>query len=145
MGHVMSRISTNSVRAIGISAALLAALGGIALAQQDKYAVQVPDGLSFSDFRGYEGWQVVSVAQTDEVLKVIVANPAMIAAYRAGVPGNGKRFPDGSKIAKIQWKPKKSTEAPFSVNVPDTLQDLFFHRKGQQEISENRRMGIRQV
>jgi hypothetical protein len=125
----MSRISTNRVRAIGTSVAILAALGGMALAAQDKYAVQVPDGLSFSDFRGYEGWQVVSVAQTDEVLKVIVANPAMIAAYKAGVPGNGKRFPDGSKIAKIQWKPKKSTEAPFSVNVPDTLQDLFFIEK----------------
>src|SRR5258708_40295403 len=61
-GHIMSRISTNRVRAIGISVAVLAALGGMALAAQDKYSVQVPDGLSFSDFRGYEGWQVVSVA-----------------------------------------------------------------------------------
>src|ERR1700681_561363 len=97
---------------------LLGFLGGIALAAQDKYTVQVPNGLAFSDFRGYEDWQVVSIAETDEVLKVIVANSAMIAAYKAGVPGNGGKFPDGSKIAKIQWTPKKSTEAPFSVNVP---------------------------
>jgi hypothetical protein len=45
----------------------------------------------------------------------------MVDAYRAGVPGNGKQFPDGSKIAKIAWKPKQSAEAPFSVSVPDTL------------------------
>ena len=45
----------------------------------------------------------MSVARTDEVLKVIVANPVMIEAYKAGIPGNGKPFPDGSKIAKIQW------------------------------------------
>jgi hypothetical protein len=104
-------------------------LGSMGLAAQDKYTVQVPNGLSFSDFRGYEDWQVVAVSQTEDLLKVMVANPTMIDAYRAGVPGNGKLFPDGSKIAKIEWKPKKSTEAPFSVRVPDTLQDIFFIEK----------------
>src|SRR5713101_5367232 len=92
-----------STAAMGIAAAgaaiavALAVLGGKAISAQDKYTVQVPNGLAFSDFRGYEYWQVVSIAQTDEVLKVIVANPAMIAAYKAGVPGNGRKFPDGSK------------------------------------------------
>ena len=28
------------------------------------------------------------------MLKVIVANPAMIEAYKAGVPGNGRPFPE---------------------------------------------------
>ena len=102
---------------------------GIALAAQDKYTLRVPNGIAFSDFRGYENWQLVSVAQTDEVLKVIVANPTMINAYRAGVPGNGKPFPNGSKIAKLQWKPKKSAEAPFPVNVPDTFTQAFFIEK----------------
>jgi Cytochrome P460 len=118
-------------------AALLAALGGMALAAQDKYTLQVPNGLAFSDFRGYESWQVVSVAQTEEVHKVIVANPTMIDAYRAGVPGNGKPFPDGSKIAKIQWTPKKSAEAPFSVNVPDTLKDVFFIEKDSKRFPDS--------
>ena len=108
---------------------LLAALGGIAFAAQDKYTVRVPNGLALSDFRGYEDWQVVSTSRTDQLLKVMVANPAMIAAYRAGIPGNGKPFPDGSKIAKLEWKFKKSTEAPFSVDVPDVLQDVFFIEK----------------
>ena len=113
-----------------IIVAVLAGLGGGAIsAQQDKYTLQVPNGLKFSDFRGYENWQVVAVSQTDNLLKVMVANPVMIDAYRAGVPGNGKPFPDGSKIAKIEWKPKTSTEAPFSVRIPESLQDIFFIEK----------------
>ena len=107
-------------------AALLAISGGIALAAQDKYTVQVPGGLAFSDFRGYENWQPVAVSKTDEKIKLIVANPVMIDAYRAGVPGNGKPFPDGSKMAKIHWNAKKSAEAPAPTTVPDTLHDIDF-------------------
>src|SRR6202022_3476883 len=114
---------------IVVIAVVLAVLGGRAISAQDKYTVQTPNGLAFSEFRGYEAWQVVAVSQTEDLLKVIVANPEMIAAYRAGVPGNGKPFPDGSKIAKIEWKPKKSTEAPFSVNIPDTEKDVDFIMK----------------
>ncbi len=115
-----------SAAALGIA---LAVLGGRAFSAQDKYTLRVPNGLAFSDFRGYENWQVVAVSQTEDLLKVMVANPTMIDAYRAGVPGNGKTFPDGSKIAKIEWKPKKSTEAPFSVRIPDVLQDIFLIEK----------------
>jgi hypothetical protein len=114
--------------AIGISVSLVA-LTGTAMSAQDKYSLKTSSGIAFSDFRGYEGWQVVSSARTDEVLKVIVANPVMIAAYKAGIPGNGKPFPDGSKIAKLQWKPKKSTEAPFVVDVPDTFSQAFVMEK----------------
>ena len=53
----------------------------------------------------------------------------MIEAYRAGIPLNGQSFPDGSKIAKIEWKAKKSTEAPFSVRIPENLQDVFLIEK----------------
>src|SRR3712207_8952923 len=84
----MARISTSLTVTI---AAVLAGLGGTAISSQDKYAVQVPNGLAFSEFRGYEDWQIVAVSQTEDRLKVIVANPAMIDAYRAGVPGNGRR------------------------------------------------------
>ena len=108
---------------------VIAVSSHLAMSSPDKYTVKVPNGLAFSDFRGYEGWQVVAVSQTDELLKVMVANPTMIDAYRAGIPGNGKTFPDGSKIAKIEWKPKKNPEAPFSVRVPDVLQDVFFIEK----------------
>ena len=124
---------------------MLAALGGAAICAQDKYTLKTPDGVAFSDFRGYEDWAVVSSARTDEVLKVIVANPAMIEAYKAGIPGNGKPFPDGAMIAKLQWKPKKSTEAPFAVDVPDVFSQAFVMEKDSAQISEERRMGIRAV
>jgi hypothetical protein len=97
---------------------LVAVWGTMVLAAQDKNTLQVPNGLPFSDFRGYEDWQVVSVSQTDELLKAMVANPVMIDAYKAGVPGNGKPFPDGSKIAKIEWKLKRARRPPF----PSTCQ-----------------------
>ncbi len=122
-------MKSKNMMAIAAMTVVFAIVGIIAFAEQDKYTLQVPNGIAFSDFRGYEDWSVVSVAQTEEVLKVIVANPVMIDAYRAGVPGNGKPFPDGSKIAKLQWKPKKSAEAPFSVNVPDTFTQAFFIEK----------------
>jgi hypothetical protein len=96
---------------------------------QDKYALKSPGGIAFSDFRGYEDWAVVSSARTDEVLKVIVANPKMIAAYKTGVPVNGRTFPDGSMIVKLQWKPKKSTDAQFVVDVPDVFTQAFVMEK----------------
>ena len=126
-------------------AAVLAVLGGTAVYAQDKYLLKSPDGIAFSDFKGYEDWAVVSSARTDEVLKVIVANPTMIEAYKAGVPNNGQPFPDGSKIVKLQWKPKKSTEAPFVSGRARRLHAGFRHRKGQQAISKKRRMGIRAI
>src|ERR1700730_491323 len=122
----MKRKSIGVIIFVGVFLSVLAAL---AIAAQDKYTLSVPNGLAFSDFRGYENWQVVAVSQTENLLKVMVANPTMMDAYRAGVPGNGKPFPDGSKIAKIEWKPKKSTEAPFSVNIPDTEKDVDFIMK----------------
>ena len=94
-------------------AALLAALGGMALAAQDKYTLQVPNGLAFSDFRGYESWQVVSIAQTEEVLNVIVANPTMIDAYRAGVPGNGKPFPTAPRLRRSSGTRKRVRRRPL--------------------------------
>jgi len=114
-----------------IAIAVLAVLGVVALYAQDKdkYALKSPGGIAFSDFRGYEDWSVVSSAHTDERLKVIVANPTMIKAYKAGIPGNGQAFPDGSMIVKLQWKPKKSTEAPFVVDVPDTFVEAFVIEK----------------
>jgi hypothetical protein len=114
---------------LAIAIAVFAALGAAAVYAQDKYSLKSPSGIAFSDFRGYEDWAVVSSARTDEVLKVIVANPTMIDAYKSGVPGNGQPFPDGAKIVKLQWKPKKSTEAPFVVDVPDVFSQAFVMEK----------------
>ena len=115
---------------VATSVAVLAVLVATAVYAQDKYSLKSPSGIAFSDFRGYEDWAVVSSASTtNEVLKVIVGNPTMITAYKAGVPGNGQPFPDGSMIVKLQWKPKRSTEAPFVVDVPDVFAQAFVMEK----------------
>src|SRR5476649_2123687 len=125
-GSVMQRKSKLTIE---IAAAVLAILGVTALYAQDKYSLKTPSGIAFSEFKGYEDWSVVSSARTDEVLKVIVANPTMIKAFKSGIPGNGQPFPEGSKSAKLQWSFKKSTEAPFAVDVPDAPTQAFLMEK----------------
>jgi hypothetical protein len=114
---------------VAAAVAVLAALVASAVYAQDKYSLISPGGVAFSDFRGYEDWADVSSARQDEILKVIVANPKMITAYKAGVPGNGRPFPEGSMIVKLQWKQKKSTEAQFAVDVPDVFTQAFVMEK----------------
>jgi hypothetical protein len=117
-----------------VGATVLYARGQDRSQENDKYSLVSPGGIAFSNFKGYEDWSVVSSARTEdalpeEILKVIVANPKMINAYKAGVPGNGQPFPEGSMIVKLQWKPKKSTEAPFAVDVPDVFKQAFVMEK----------------
>jgi hypothetical protein len=129
----MKRISKLTIATAATVLAILTATGFYAQdkssPKQDKYSLKTSSGVAFSDFRGYEDWSVVSSARTDDVLKVIVANPIMIKAYKAGIPGNGQPFPEGSKIAKLQWKPKKDAEAPFVVDVPAVLAQDFLMEK----------------
>src|SRR5204863_5891004 len=125
--------------AIAIVTALVSALGGSAVsaqAVQDKYTLKVPGGLAFSEFRGYEAWQVVSVSQDGPLFAAILANPVMIEAYRAGVPANGKPFPDGSKMAKIHWNPKK-LETFAAATVPGTQHDVDFMMKDSKRFADS--------
>jgi hypothetical protein len=132
--HAFSnRIAGLTIAATAVFAVLVAAV----VYAQDKYSLKSPSGIAYSDFRGYEDWSVVSAARTDEILKVIVADPQMIKAYKAGTPGNGQPFPEGSRIVKIQWKPKKSTEAPFVVDVPDVLAQVFVMEKDSKRFPNN--------
>jgi Cytochrome P460 len=117
----MKKIPFPAMMVVAVS---LAAFGGIALAAQDRFTLKVPNGLAFSEFKGYDTWQDVAVSQTETGLKVIAANPAMLNAYKKGVPGNGQHFPDGSKIVKIEWTSKKNAESPYFVMVPDTLKSV---------------------
>ena len=106
-----------------MAAASLMIFGSVAIAQQDRYALKLGN-LAFADFRGYEDWKVVAVSQTDDQLKVIVANDVMIKAYRQGLPAVGKQSPEGSKVVKIEWGRKKSAAAPYAVEVPGELQAI---------------------
>jgi hypothetical protein len=121
---------------IVIAVVTLAALGCRAISAQDKYTLQVPNGLAFSEFKGYEAWQVVSVSQDGDRIAAILGNPAMIDAYLAGIPGNGKPFPDGAKLAKIHWNPKKMETFP-AATVPGTQHDADFMVKDSKRFAES--------
>jgi hypothetical protein len=99
-------MNRKNVLTIGIATVWLAVLGGLVISARDKYSVKVPGGLAFAEFKGYEGWQTIAVSHNPKVVAVIVGNPAMIEAYRAGIPANGKPVPDGAKMAKVHWTPK---------------------------------------
>jgi hypothetical protein len=115
--------------------------------KQDKYTLQIPGGLAFSEVRGYAQWQVVgpSITEAANVIRAIVANPVMIKAYQEGVPGNGRPFPDGSKIVKLEWKPKKITDPPFSASTPDIvpgdLEQVEFIVKDSKKFSDTHGWG----
>jgi hypothetical protein len=123
----------------------LAALAAAALFAQpqanDKYSLKSPGGIALSDFRGYEDWADISSSRTDDRLKVIVGNPTVIKAFKSGIPGNGQHFPDGSMIAKLQWSQKKSTEAPFVVDVPDAFKEIFVMEKDSKRFAKSNGWG----
>ena len=80
---------------------------------------------------------MVSSARTDEVLKVIVATPVMIEAYKAGDSGHWPGSPGSLDIGKLQWKPKKSMEAPFAAHVPHVFTQAFVIEKDSQRFPAN--------
>jgi len=129
-------MKSKSKLAFGIVSVSLSVVGGAAISAQDKYTVKVPGGLAFSEFRGYEDWRVVSASLDGGLLATILANPVMIDAYRAGIPGNGKPFPDGSKMAKIHWSPKNLETFP-QATVPGTLHDIDFMVKDSKRFADS--------
>jgi len=130
---------------VAIAGAVLAALAAAVLFAQpqanDKYSLKSPGGIALSDFRGYEDWADISSSRTDDRLKVIVGNPTVINAFKSGIPGSGKPFPDGSMIAKLQWSQKKSTEAPFVVDVPDAFKEIFVMEKDSKRFAKSNGWG----
>ena len=66
-----------SLLSLVVAAVALAVLGAGAYGQGqfDKYTLKSPSGIAFSDFRGYDSWEMVSSARTDTELKVMLANP----------------------------------------------------------------------
>jgi hypothetical protein len=120
-----------------VVALLLALLACVTVYAQDKYTVKVPGGLAFSEFKGYEDWPLVSISHNGEVYAAILANPVMIDAFRAGIPGNGKPFPDGSKMAKIHWMPKKQEAYPGQPIVPGTQTNADFMAKDSKRFADS--------
>ena len=120
----------------GMVTALTALGAGAAFSSPDRYSLAVPGGLAFSEFRGYETWQVISISHGG-VLAVIVGNPTMVDAYKAGIPANGKPVPDGAKMAKIHWTPKQNPAVPGQPFQPDTLHDIDFMVKDGKRFADS--------
>jgi len=130
-------MNSRNIPRTAIVAGSLAVLCGITLAAQDRYSLEVPGGLAFSEFRGYEDWQTIAVSHNGPALAIILGNPEMIEAYKAGVPGNGKPFPDGAKMAKIHWVAKKAEDQPGEPLVPGALHDTDFMVKDSKRFADS--------
>jgi len=121
----------------------LVALAAIANAQvpsrdpEGKYSLKVPGGLAFSEFNGYEHWETISISQNARFIAVILGNKTMIDAYKAGFPGNGKQVPDGARMAKIHWEPRRNDAAPGQPLVPGTLHDVDFMVKDAKRFADS--------
>ena len=135
---VMKQLSTNRKWRLTIATALIASalVAVAALADQERYALTAANGVAFSDFRGYDQWEDVAVSTTGTGIKAILGNTAMIAAYKEGIPGNGKQFPDGVAIVKIEWAKAPSPVSPYPVEVPTTLRSLSFIEKDSERFPD---------
>ena len=128
----------NMLISVSIAISVSVFASGVAIsASPDKYTVKVPNGLAFAEFRGYESWPVIAVSHNGDMLAAIVGNPVMIDAYKAGIPGNGKPFPDGAKMAKIHWNAKKYETAPGQPTVPGALHDVDFMVKDSKRFADS--------
>jgi hypothetical protein len=121
---------------------LLAALAvAAAMSEQDRYSVKVEGGLAFAEFRGYESWQPISLSHNGDKMALILGNPAMIQAYKSGIPENGKPFPDGAKMAKIHWMAKKAETEPGQPFVAGALHDVDFMAKDSKRFADGNGWG----
>jgi Cytochrome P460 len=134
------RIPAAVIVVVSLAVSVLAVLGVKTISAQDtgqaKYTVRVPNGLAFSEFKGYESWQTISISQSEKLLAVTLGNPVMIKAFQSGIPGNGKPFPDGAKMAKIHWNPKKH-ETFSTTMVPASLHDIDFMVKDSKRFADS--------
>ena len=128
----------------GVLFALCAVVALMARESQDRYTLKALNGVAFEEFKGYETWEVVAPSQTEQGIKVILANPLMMKAYREGVPGNGKPFPEGSKIVKIEWAKQPNPESQYAVNVPGALKSASFVEKDSKRFPDSSGWGYAQ-
>jgi hypothetical protein len=134
--HIAARslIAGSSCIALAITAAIAA--DSPVETNPGKYAVKVTGGLSFAEFKGYEDWSAIAMSENGGMVSVILGNPAMIKAYKEGIPGNGEPFPDGAKMAKVHWKLRKNDTAPGQPTQPGALDNIDFMMKDSKRFAD---------
>lgn len=127
-----------SMLTIAVATLPLAVLSVTAMSTQstDKYELEVPGGLAFSEFQGYESWPTVSISQSDKAMAVILGDAAMIQAYQSGIPANGERVPDGARMAKILWR-QETSNYPGNPSVPAGLYAVQFMTKDSNRFADS--------
>jgi hypothetical protein len=121
--------------------ALVGLAATVAMSATDKYTLKVPGGIAFSEFRGYESWEVVSLSKQEKVVAAILGNPVAIAAFKSGIPENGKPFPDGAKMVKVHWLPKVQTTYPGPPTVPGQQLNADFMMKDAKRFADSNGWG----
>jgi hypothetical protein len=132
-----------------VSLSLCAA--ALAIADADRWSLKAPNGISLSEFKGYESWDVIASSMPDTeggcgtskapgCIKSTVGNPTMIDAYKEGIPFNGKAAPDGAAFAKIEWA-KARSDAPYPATIPGALAEVSFMLKDSKRFSRTNGWG----
>ena len=135
-------MKSRSITSLIVTASVLVV--SVLAAAQDRFSLTSPDGIAFSEFRGYDAWQVIGPSHLDNGVKAIVGNPAMIKAYSEGIPVNGQAVPDGAMMAKIEWSSKTNPDLPGAAKVPDTLKNVGFMVKDAKRFPETNGWGYAQ-
>ena len=146
----MNHRSINGFGAIAAFAVIVSA--AVTARSDDRSNPKSPNGIQFSEFKGYDAWQMVASSQPDDAsgcgsspapdcIKSILGNPALIKAYKAGIPASGKAFPDGVKLAKIEWKKSTNPASPYHVTVPGTLMEVSFMLKDSKRFPDTNGWG----
>ena len=127
---------------------------GLTAQSADRFTLKAANGIAFSEFRGYDAWQLIATSQPDDAsgcgtskvgcMKAILGNPTMIKAYRDGIPANGKAVPDGAALGKIEWLQGPRREALRRDGVRSANRDVL-HGEGLEAIPGHERMGLRHV
>lgn len=137
----MKRNATLITLSITVSLAIVCGIAISATPNQDKYTLKVPGGLAFSEFRGYESWQVIDISHHGDQMAAILGNPVVIAAFKSGIPENGKPFPDGSKMAKVHWNAKVNETYPGQPWMPVSQHDMDFMVKDSKRFPDGHGWG----
>ena len=135
---------------IGLLASIFVASVVLTAQSQDRFSLKAANGIAFSEFRGYDAWQLVATSQPDNAsgcgtskvgcMKAILGNATMIQAYRDGIPANGTAVPDGAVLAKIEWLQDRD-EKPYGVTVSGTQTEMSFMVKDSKRFPDTNGWG----
>ena len=133
-----------------LGASVFVATVALTAQSQDRFTLKAANGIAFSEFRGYDAWQLIATSQPDNAsgcgtskvgcMKAILGSPAMIQAYRDGIPANGKGVPEGAALAKIEWLQDRD-EKPYGVTVPGAQTEMSFMVKDSKRFPDSNGWG----